>query len=35
LGWKAKKSLDEMTLSAWEWEKELKIKKNEHITICM
>jgi len=23
LGWKAKKSLDEMTLSAWKWEKEL------------
>lgn len=24
LGWKAKRSLDEMTLSAWEWERSLK-----------
>ena len=26
LGWKAEKSLDEMTLSAWNWEKSLKAK---------
>ena len=24
LGWKAEKSLDQMTLSAWKWEKALK-----------
>jgi len=24
LGWKAEKTLDEMTLSAWKWEKALK-----------
>ncbi len=28
LGWKAKKSLDEMTLSAWNWE--LALAKNKH-----
>ena len=27
LGWKAEKSLDETTLSAWEWEKMLRNKK--------
>ena len=26
LGWKAQKTLDEMTLSAWKWEKQLSIK---------
>ncbi len=28
LGWKAEKSLDEMMLSAWKWEKALAAKKN-------
>lgn len=26
LGWKAEKTLDETTLSAWEWEKQLRVK---------
>ncbi len=28
LGWKVEKSLDEMMLSAWNWEKALAAKKN-------
>ncbi len=31
LGWKAKKDLDEMTLSAWKWE--LALKKNKYYNI--
>ena len=27
LGWRAEKTLDEMTLSAWNWEKELWMKQ--------
>ncbi len=27
LGWKTEKSLDEMTASAWKWEKELAKKR--------
>jgi UDP-glucose 4-epimerase len=27
LGWKAEKNLDEMMLSAWNWEKALAVKK--------
>jgi UDP-glucose 4-epimerase len=30
LGWKAEKGIDEMTLSAWNWEKSLAEKKNSH-----
>lgn len=30
LGWKAEKTLDEMTLSAWKWEQALKDKANEN-----
>jgi len=31
LGWKAEKSLDEMTLSAWNWEKALETKRSRTI----
>ena len=31
LGWKAQKGIDEMTLSAWNWELALDAKKNKSI----
>ena len=31
LGWKAEKSLDEMTLSAWQWEQ--NYRKNDQLNI--